>query len=153
MRKQTQTASADSPPRLTLARYLAPSILVLVASVQIGLAYRAKLTPSKGGGFGLFSCVDNLQSRHLRAYVVFGDGRTPAAVPPTIAQTSEFKRSAFRATSIPTDSFLHDIASRIAEANREVPFKEVCVEIWRQRFDSSELKVSRELVADFSLKK
>ncbi len=64
----------DRVSQLVLS-HLPALLLILVALVQIGLAWGGgRLNPDKGGGFGMFSTVDRLNHRHLRAYRIGPEG-------------------------------------------------------------------------------
>jgi hypothetical protein len=120
-------------------RWTAPAILLLVAAAQ---AYQVRvhdLTPWKGGGFGMFSTVDNPRRRIVRCYLVGEDGRdTPLRIPP------KFERETWEVRSIPTSERLSALAHALAadfnqsmaKAGRAVSARQLRVEVWRVAFDS-----------------
>lgn len=55
-------------------RGLPAAFLLIVASLQIALAYGAALSPWKGGGFGMFAAVDSPGMRVLTVVGVDADG-------------------------------------------------------------------------------
>ena len=63
--------SAKSPGlRPLLARYAVPGLLILVALGQQLLVVEARISPWKGGGFGMFSTVDDPYTRQLHAHAL-----------------------------------------------------------------------------------
>jgi hypothetical protein len=70
-------------PRSALARrsvthFLVPALLVAVAARQLYLSHTQRLSPWKGGGFGMFASVDLPQYRVVRAYLLTPTGEVPA---------------------------------------------------------------------------
>ncbi len=57
-----------------------PVVLIVVALTQISLAHTRDLTPWKGGGFGMFSTVDLLTYRPLKAEFATDRGLIPVDV-------------------------------------------------------------------------
>jgi hypothetical protein len=107
----------DAPPRPDrLYRMLAPALLITVASVQIYLAKTHDLTPWKGGGFGMFSTVDDPSARRIRCYAV-AEGREVA-----IAVPDDLNRAAVRLRAMPSQGGLQRMAAdlgRMRFVNRE----------------------------------
>ena len=58
-----------------LERWLVPTILLLIALLQLYLAQTANLSPWKGGGFGMFAAVDAPSMRVLAAEGLDQDGQ------------------------------------------------------------------------------
>ncbi len=59
--------------------WVAPALLVVVATVQLSLALTQELTPWKGGGFGMFATVDEPGTRVIEVSVRTG-GETQEVV-------------------------------------------------------------------------
>jgi hypothetical protein len=140
---QDERSRLDRPPRESVtsrvrrsfgnvvARYLPSILLIAVALLQIYLAaVRQILTPAKGGGFGLFSTVDKLETRDVRVYVVGETSERPiglealwGVLPP--------------AMSLPTDARLRAVARTVLTRRFEQPTVAVRVEVWKRDFDSA----------------
>lgn len=87
---------------------LAPLCLCLVAALHLVRVWTCQQTPWKGGGFGMFSTVDDESSRFLRCYLVTGDGDIPLAIPEAAAKSVAEIRAA------PTIVALDTLAQRLA---------------------------------------
>ena len=130
-----------------LARSLPAALLIAVAVVQIDLAYvRQLLTPAKGGGFGLFSTIDKLETRSLRAYAIGETREQPI--------TLEALRSELpRARSLPSDAALDTIARTLLARSHPRPIVAVRVEVWKPDFDPASGRVRRVKVRELTLEK
>lgn len=106
-----------APPHLhRLHRMLVPAILIAIASHQIYLAKMHDLTPWKGGGFGMFSTVDDPTARWVRCYAI-ADGRETAVTIPT-----DLDRAAARVRAMPSREGLRRLAAEVGRrrfVNRE----------------------------------
>ena len=120
-------------------RWTAPSILLLIAAAQVYQVRAHDLTPWKGGGFGMFSTVDNPRRRMVRCYLVGEDGHeTPLKIP------ARFERLTWEVRSIPTpdrlSAFAHELVAdfnqSVAKAGTGVRGRYLRVEVWRVVFDS-----------------
>src|SRR5262245_4992782 len=60
--------------------WCAPGLLCAIAVLQITLVHTTRLTPWKGGGFGMFSTVDSLGARFVKIYVQTSDGAVATSV-------------------------------------------------------------------------
>ncbi len=128
---ESGTSRARRSFRDVVARCLPSVLLVAVALLQIYLAaVRQLLTPAKGGGFGLFSTVDKLETRDVRIYVVGDSSERPiglegvwGALPP--------------AMSLPTDARLRAVARTVLSRGFQPPIVAVRVEVWKRDFDSA----------------
>ncbi|MFT5433842.1 MAG: hypothetical protein ACI9OJ_004550 [Myxococcota bacterium] len=109
-------------PLLKSPRWLAPGALVIVAVVQMLMARQVELNPWTGGGFGMFSTVDHLQTRQLRVFAP--DGRT-IEVPDDL-----FGRAA-AVRAFPTPSRMRAFADLVADVEKAP----VLVELVRMRFE------------------
>jgi len=128
----------------SLALYLPSGVLVLVALVQITLALvGTRLTPSKGGGYGLFSTVDKQPNRHVRIYLIGREGERLVALP----RKSRFEDLAYRARAFPTDGRLMALARVLLDEARGSSIEALRVEVWKQAFDADSLTVRRVEVA------
>ena len=90
---------------------LAPLLLCLVASVHLVRVWTCRQTPWKGGGFGMFSTIDDESARFLRCYLVTDQGDLPLALPPALDKAAAELRAA------PTERKLDDLARRLADQN------------------------------------
>lgn len=119
-----------SVPHL-LARVAPAILLIAVAALQIYLAYvRGILTPAKGGGFGLFSTVDKLETRDVRVYVVGETSERPIGLEGLWGALTP-------ALSLPTDARLRAVARTVLTRHFEQPIVAVRVEVWKRDFDSA----------------
>lgn len=115
---------------------------------QIALAFTANLTPSKGGGFGLFSTVDKLENRNLRAYLLTPKGEIPFVIPQAVPAKEELRKPIYRAASLPAQFHLRVITDDLVTKPYGIPFDGIRVEVWRMDFDSATLKASRKKLAE-----
>jgi hypothetical protein len=106
--------------------FAAPVLLVLTALVQLVLAKAGPLTPWKGGGFGLFSTVDRLETRTLFAWLETPDGDEPLAV-------GGHEHEVQNALAFPVDRHLRGLAESLAAGQTEGTA--VRVEVWKRTFD------------------
>jgi hypothetical protein len=103
--------------------WLPPALLVFVALIQITLTQRADLDPWKGGGFGMFSSLDRIASRQLRASMLAGSQWVPFRVP----RSSTFDMR--RATSMPTDAALDHFAELMIALDPPEHIRAIRVEV------------------------
>ena len=87
---------------------LAPVCLCLVASLHLVRVWTVHQTPWKGGGFGMFSTVDDESARFLRCYLVSDCGVIPLPLPPATEKFVAELRAA------PAQSKLDELARRLA---------------------------------------
>src|SRR3954468_3284928 len=104
---------------------LAPLCLCLVAGFHLVRVWTCRQTPWKGGGFGMFSTVDDESARFVRCWLVTDDGELPLAIPPAAAKQVAELRAA------PTQTKLDELARRLARQS------------WRYRED----RLAREAAA------
>lgn len=141
----------DAEPHL-LARAVAygpAALLIGVALVQLWCALgNGRLTPAKGGGFGLFSTVDKLNNRHLRAYL--RSARTaqemPLALP--VALQGEHRRQAWSVKAFPTDRRLRSFARYVGHRVPRGPHDAIRIEVVKMTFDARENEARFVRVAD-----
>lgn len=89
---------------------LPPFFLCVVAFYQIGRAHWANQTQWKGGGFGMFSTVDSLQARRLRAYIVTQGGDLPIGIPARLRTRANELRAA------PSQRKIERLTEKLAQA-------------------------------------
>lgn len=125
-------------PRPRRAHLAAPALLALTALGQLALARAGPLTPWKGGGFGLFSCVDKLEDRVLLVW-----RETPAGDEPL--EVRERDHQVQEALAFPSQRLLQRLGERLA-AKREGS-EALRVEVWKRAFDRGSGQCRRVLVA------
>lgn len=106
--------------------WIAPTLLVALAGLQIVLAHTARLTPWKGGGYGMFSTSDHSGFRTVRAFALEDAGDRRLRVP------DELRNEVLRSLDLPTDARLEHLAASLA---RHSAAPRVRVEVWRLEFD------------------
>lgn len=90
-----------------LPYFVAPGLLVLVACAQMVLVGTHRLTPWKGGGFGMFSTFDRPSTRALRIWLNTPDGQALVVRP-------QFDVQEQRLLNMPNEALLSDVAAQIA---------------------------------------
>jgi len=90
---------------------LAPLCLCLVAGLHFVRVWACRQTPWKGGGFGMFSTVDDESARFVRCWLVTDSGEIPLPIPPAADKSLAELRAA------PTQARLDDLARRLAQQN------------------------------------
>lgn len=93
--------------RPALLALLAPLLLTVMALRQIHAAHGYGLSPWKGGGFGMFSSVDRINCRVLRAHLVV-DGETLLLA---LGDVGGLGRPLRRALVAPSPDRLADVAA------------------------------------------
>ena len=105
------------PRRDRVLALLMPVVLVLVAASQVVIASTTDLTPWRGGGFGMFSTLDNHDQRFLRITAVTQSGEAVAVDARALFQDDSPVREEFvRARARPTTGNLDALAEAIAAA-------------------------------------
>ena len=130
--------------RARLLTAIPPTLLVVVACVQIVLARFAFLAPWKGGGFGMFSTTDDVSNRSTRVLVTAPDRSQELDVPPALVGT------AAACEVFPTERCLGALARRLADAERRQgrPVSSVRVQVWRTEFAPLTLEPRRSLLRE-----
>ena len=132
----------SSDPRWSA--YAAPAVLTLVALAQLYLTHAdGRLTPAKGGGFGLFSTVDRMENRILRAEVIGADWRASL----NIGRKPEIAPRIDTARGYPTHRHLYAVAEKLSILSFQKPAERFEVSVWRQAFDPAPLAVRRVRIA------
>ena len=149
-----------------LLRVAAPSVLVLVACLQLYLAHTHNLSPWKGGGFSMFSAVDRSDRRIVRCYLETPQGKVPAPVPdsdlrkrvramPTAGRASRLAQSLARSVWVPdsppgreacgppdgcgpSDLRALSPGEPVPAGSSPIAFSRVDLEVWKVGFRSSD---------------
>jgi hypothetical protein len=110
-------------------------VLVVVASVQIGLASQADLTPWKGGGFGMFSTLDHGAFRSVEIVIDGPDRSETLDLPPSL------ERIAARAAGFPAERLLRALAVDVVARERRYgrAVDRVTLTVWRTSFEPDTL--------------
>ena len=105
-------------------------LLAVVAAMQIVLTQVQMLSPWKGGGFGMFSTLDERPFRYVRMFVRAPERSEELAVPPSLEEL------AASAEILPSDLQLERLARAVVarEHRRGQPADEVRLEVWRVEF-------------------
>lgn len=136
-----------------LVPYAAPLLLVAVAALQIHLAHAHRLSPWKGGGFGMFATVDVAGLRYIRAYLLTQEGEVPIRVRRDGARIRGPARLASIAATMPTAARLDALADALLRDRQyadpeSIDFSAVRVEVWRIAFDARERLVHGHKLAE-----
>jgi hypothetical protein len=91
-----------------LRRLAVPALLIVVACAQIYFAKTHDLTPWKGGGFGMFSTVDDPKARWVRFYAITNGREIPTGAP------DQFDRPIARLRAMPSQQALQQLADDYA---------------------------------------
>jgi hypothetical protein len=122
-----------------------PALLLMgVALVQALLVRKAGLSPWKGGGFGMFSTLDEGPRRRVRI-VVEAPGRSEELeAPPSLRDL------AARAATLPTTARLDRLARAVAARERRDhrPVANVRLQVLGVEFDGSTLRASERLIRE-----
>ena len=79
--------------REALNFYLAPGLLILIASVQMVRGHFYDQSPWKGGGFGMFSTVDSPGARFLKIYLISETGEIAVKAPNRLRRLDRIVRT------------------------------------------------------------
>ncbi len=104
-----------------------PWTIVSTAVTQVGLTRSVGLTAWKGGGFGMFSTIDDAPHRALRVVVEAPERSEEIDVAPSIED------DAIRAMTLPSDHRLKRLAEAVAARERRYarPVTRVRITVWR----------------------
>ena len=113
-----------------LAVALPTALLLSIAVVQVSLARTMRLSPWKGGGFGMFASVDGQAFRWVRVYVAAPDRSEELLVPPSLEDL------AARVSTFPHEAALERFGRAVAarEHRHGRPVETVKIEIWRAEY-------------------
>jgi hypothetical protein len=106
------------------------ALLLGVAGLQLVLSARMRLSPWKGGGFGMFASVDGLPFRTVRILVNGPERSEELLVPASLAEL------AARTATFPHDAALERLARAVGarERRRGTPVDTVTIEVWRAAY-------------------
>ncbi len=124
-------------------RPLVPALLLTaIACLQIGLAQTVHLSAWKGGGFGMFSTLDDGPRREVRILVEAPERSEELAVPPSLEDI------AARAATLPSTRWLDAVARGVVDRERrhERPVTRVRIQVWRRSVDPLTLRASSQLL-------
>jgi hypothetical protein len=126
-------------------KILPPTLLVVVAVIQIGLARTAGLTPWKGGGFGMFSTLDHGAYRGVDIVIEAAERSESLEIPPSL------QTAAARAAAFPGDGLLRGLAEGVVARERRYQraVSRVTVTVWRADFDPVTLRGSQRVLRTF----
>lgn len=126
-------------------RVVPPALLVLVSVAQLCSVSIFHLTPWKGGGFGMFSTLDQAAFRGVDI-VIDAPGRSE-----TLDIPASLDLAAARATSCPADWLLRrlaqDVVAREQRYGRAVSHVELTV--WTTQFDRVTLAAHKRTIRSF----
>ena len=130
-----------------LLPYVPSLLLVVVALCQVGLAYTVDLSPWLGGGFGMFSTVDDGMNRSLRVFLLRKGQEEEETLPAALADLER------RVRVLPSPAQLSALATAIAAAyvDAEERPDAVRIEVWRTRFEVNNLTPRRQRLREFVL--
>jgi hypothetical protein len=86
-----------------------PAVLIAVALFHIYLVFTERLSPWKGGGFGMFSTIESPASRVLRIYLITGNERIPILLP------TEFRDLEREIRTMPAGARLRQLAGELSQ--------------------------------------
>ena len=145
--------------------YVAPALLVIIAVQQIILASTAQLPAWIGGGFGMFSAIDNRRSRVLRAVLVVDRREIPIRIDADDAYATALDKAALLPTqarltavaeSLARRTWFLDGATQVARlagtaapppGTRTIRSPAVRLEVHRIRFYPGTLELERRIIA------
>jgi hypothetical protein len=110
-------------------------LLAVVAATQIVLTQVQMLSPWKGGGFGMFSTLDERPFRYVRMFVRAPERSEELAVPASLEEL------AASAEILPSNLQLERLARAVVarEHARGRPADEVRIDVWRVEFAAGSL--------------
>ena len=128
-----------------LLPFIPAVILVIVAVHQIYLAKTVKLSPWKGGGFGMFSSTEYGSSRYVRVFVTAPGRDEELAIPESLLDATQ------RAAVLPNDELLTRLAEGFAlrESRKERAVSQIRIEVWRTEFSTTNLNPQSRKIRDY----
>ena len=117
-------------------RMLPCTLLILVAGHQLCLVYTQQLTPWLGGGFGMFSTIDDGVNRYLRVTLLGPHGQEPVQVPDELDEHRD------RVRSLPSARAMQRFAAALAPlyAAEGMHFTSIRVEVWRTAYTTTQMR-------------
>ena len=122
-----------------LKSYLAPTLLMLVASCQMAAVHFAGLTRWEGGGFGMYSELPPM-TKHV--VIDVSDGSKPLPV----EELRELGQRKLVYQAMPSRKHL----DRIAEILRRNSINSFRIEVWAERFDLADRTIYLERIGQVS---
>ena len=135
-----------TPKTIRRLGYLPPGLLVFVATLQIGLVSMAGLSPWLGGGFGMFSTLNDRGHRHLHLTLERSGVQHGVDVP------AELHDRARRVLALPTEARLRALAAAVASHSNPSPGSELRLAIWRTRYDPESLQPSSHVLRKVTIR-
>ena len=138
-------ASPVSSEIRTWRVWLPVAMLVAVAGTQVMLVRTAGLSPWKGGGFGMFSTLDDSGRRHVRVFVSAPERSEELAIAPSLEDAAR------RAAVLPADAELTRLARRVVDREDRYGRKvdTVRIEAWRIEYAPETLAATPRRIRDF----
>ncbi len=129
---------ADVSPRGAVGLLLRGpvAVLLLVATFQMVLANFARLSPWKGGGFGMFASLDDVRSRRLRYYAVADNGERFALL--SAAGDVEYD-----ARVLPTETNFRRVAEALLGLQHPAGFTKLEIELWKTTIRGARVESKR----------
>lgn len=130
----------------TWLRAAPAALLVVVASVQIGLARALDLSAWAGGGFGMFSTTDSASARHLHVHALWPGVEVEVPPPRELADLE------LRVRLLPTDGNLRQLGRAVARTlpDADPPYA-MRVALWRRHYDPETLEPRSELLRELEI--
>lgn len=106
----------------------------MVATIQIILSFtHPSLSPDRAGGFGLFSTVDKVTYRKIRAYSFVDGQKKPLKIPPKHPDREVIIQLARSTKSFPTISRVKKFKQRLSEFG-----KDIHIEVHKASFEQNQ---------------
>ncbi len=120
------------------------ALLILVAGHQLFLVYTQHLTPWHGGGFGMFSTIDDGLNRSLRVALLESGGQRTVEIPHELDEQSD------RIQALPSERAMQRFASALAlfYTAQGLSFTSLRVEVWRTHYTTKQMQPIDRLIAD-----
>ena len=110
-----EPAGGPRGPRRLLV-FLAPALLCAVAATQLLAIAQTPLSRWKGGGFGMYSGVDSVRSRWIRALLVTRSGELPVSFERLVEARPDLAHAARNVRSLPDAGSLAQIGRGLQAA-------------------------------------
>ena len=124
-------------PRLRVTDAVAVAVptalLLAVATTQVWLSTTSRLSPWKGGGFGMFASVDGLAFRTVRITVSAPERSEELHVPASLDDL------AARTATFPHDAAMERLGRAVGARERRQgrPVQNVTIDVWRAAYSPS----------------
>lgn len=109
------------------------ALLLAVASTQVWLSTTSRLSPWKGGGFGMFASVDGLPFRSVRITISAPERSEELHVPPSLEDL------AARTATFPHEAAMERLGRAVAARERRQgrPVRAVTIDVWRATYSAT----------------